>query len=258
MTAEERAEYRLWAGLPAFRRRVAQAESVIDAALADGTRLYVAWSGGKDSTVLLHLVRKRHPDVPVLFIDSGAEFPDTLAFITEVERAWRLNLTIMEPAMSLLELYAWAGWWGSSDAPRGLRAGEITRILIRDPAARMRVEAGCEGAFLGLRAEESYARRLNARTRSPLYRTKEGIAHCTPLVWWTARDVWAYIVAYDVPWNPVYDKAWPGGREAIRVGAYAGSTISTLRNARWAFVQRHYPALWHTFCARFPGARGWT
>ena len=43
--------------------------------------VYVSFSGGKDSTVLLHLVREEFPDVPAVFVDTGLEYPEIREFV---------------------------------------------------------------------------------------------------------------------------------------------------------------------------------
>lgn len=43
--------------------------------------LYVSFSGGKDSTVLLDIVRKDYPDIPAVFIDTGLEYPEIRSFV---------------------------------------------------------------------------------------------------------------------------------------------------------------------------------
>lgn len=43
--------------------------------------VYVAFSGGKDSTVLLHLVRSLYPEVPAVFVDTGLEYPEIREFV---------------------------------------------------------------------------------------------------------------------------------------------------------------------------------
>ena len=55
-------------------------------------KVYVSFSGGKDSTVLLHLVRSMYPEVPAVFIDTGLEYPEVRQFVKETE-----NTIIIRP-----------------------------------------------------------------------------------------------------------------------------------------------------------------
>lgn len=62
-------------------------------------KTYVAYSGGKDSTVLLHLVRSLYPKTPAVFIDTGLEYPELKEFVKETE-----NVTTVRPSMNFRQV----------------------------------------------------------------------------------------------------------------------------------------------------------
>lgn len=68
-----------------------------------GGNVYVSFSGGKDSTVLLHLVRKWFPNVPGVYIDTGLEYPEIRNFVKTFE-----NIIWLKPKLhfkEVLDLY---------------------------------------------------------------------------------------------------------------------------------------------------------
>jgi len=62
-------------------------------------RVYVSFSGGKDSTVLLHLVRTMYPEVPGVFVDTGLEYPEIRDFVKT-----RDNIIWLRPKMQFHEV----------------------------------------------------------------------------------------------------------------------------------------------------------
>ncbi len=44
-------------------------------------KVYISWSGGKDSTVLLDIARRMYPDILAVFCATGNEYPDIMKFV---------------------------------------------------------------------------------------------------------------------------------------------------------------------------------
>ena len=61
--------------------------------------VYVSFSGGKDSTVLLHMVRELYPNIKAMYVDTGLEYPEIKEFVKSFE-----NVDILRPKMSFLEV----------------------------------------------------------------------------------------------------------------------------------------------------------
>ena len=79
-----------------FERKIQVTQTrIIEWYQKNNGKVYVSFSGGKDSTVLLDLVRRIYPDVPAVFIDTGLEYPELREFVKTIQ-----NVTWLKPEMN--------------------------------------------------------------------------------------------------------------------------------------------------------------
>jgi len=173
-----------------FRAKVKEAEGIVADALNRYRKPYVAFSGGKDSTVMLHIVLKHQPDIMVHHWDYGIYMPRQ--FEKEVrENAKRLGVRNLRIESS--ELY-----YQDHKGP----------IWYKEFFGRVLPEYVCEGydvVFVGLRKEESIKRRMRISKNKSLSKIKE----IWPLSSWTWMDVWGYIISLELPYLSVYNVYGP-------------------------------------------------
>jgi len=168
---------------------------------------YVAFSGGKDSCVLLDLVRKTLPkgSFVVVFGDTGMEFPDTYAVI-EKTREWciREEIPFYIAKSHLDPKESWALFappsrvlrWCCSvhkSTPQTLKLREVTGI---DDYTGL--------AFVGIRAQESLAR--SQYDYFNIGKKVKGQYDFYPILEWTSAEVWLYVFANNIKINESYKK----------------------------------------------------
>lgn len=202
--------------------KVAYSKTIITRFYIENKRkVYVGFSGGKDSTVLLHLVRELHDDVPAVFFDTGMEFPENRRFVKSFD-----NVVMMKPRMSYKEIVERFGypcigktcahWIGIAQkgSPSGIRQMEADTkfgysrykwmvdapfkvserccdIMKKEPARNYHKETG-RCPIIGTRVDESDTREETYLRQGEIH-DSHGIPICTPLSIWTDRDIQDYI-----------------------------------------------------------------
>jgi len=151
----------------------------------------VVSSFGTESAVLLHLVAQAAPATPVLFLDTGKMFPETLAYRdTLVTRLGLSDLRVLTPDAAALDAKDGTGLRWSYD-PDG--CCEIRKVI---PLAK---------AMAGFDASISGRKGFQALTRSniALFELDGGRIKFNPLANWSKADLDAYFDAHDLPHHPL-------------------------------------------------------
>ena len=183
--------------------RGSDTRDVLEAVLKDRLAGDIALvsSFGAESAVLLDLVAQIDPATPVLFLDTGKHFPETLAYRDLlVDRLGLTDLRILKPDEALLASRDEAGLRWSWD-PDG--CCEIRKVLPLAPAL-----AEFDASLTGRKAFQS-------ETRANLPRFEidgsddQGRLKINPLIDWSAADIEAHFEARDLPRHPLVAEGFP-------------------------------------------------
>lgn len=236
-----------------LKRKVDRTHELIREMLGVLTNPYVSCSWGKDSIVLLWLMREHRQDIPVLWFDWGEydEYPDTYTFKDEVVKAWNVNLTIIKPETPIGDQWRLFGIPRERFSKEEMKYNhEFATAFIRESNAK-----GYDGHFLGMRMQESIRRRIVLRTRGPMYfHQHDKIWRTCPLWNWKTEDVWGVIDAERLPVHPIYSKTLFQVRDKIRLGCMAESCFHW--NGSIVFLKHYYPDRYNRLAAEFPELRG--
>jgi phosphoadenosine phosphosulfate reductase len=161
-------------------------------------KIFVAWTGGKDSTVLLHLIKTSFDGTipfPVMFNDSTMEFPEIYDFVKQLTIDWKLNLSVIthDPA----EL---AEFRDTKDVTKQL---ELSRVMKIHAIDRFVDEHQIEAYITGIRRDEHPSRKDET-----FFSKRNTHMRINPILHFTEKDIWDYIRAYTVPYVTLYDQGY--------------------------------------------------
>ncbi len=176
--------------------------------------LTMATAFGAEGCILLHLLAEIEPRVRVFNLDTGYQFPETLELRDQIAERYGIEVELIRAETTVAEYEAQHG--GPLYVAHSDQCCYDRKIV---PLRRALV--GYEAWITAIRAEQS-THRAAAQVVGP--DPKFGLVKINPLLAWTRRDVWAFLVTHKVPYNPLHDRGyssigcWPCTR-AVSAGA---------------------------------------
>lgn len=242
-------QYYLRSLLGSYQQRLEETKTIIADYLQIVQRPYIAFSCGKDSSVLAHLVLSQDNTVPLRFLASGetriVHNVDTVIDWFQKE----MNAQVQEILIDRVFAEEWkdATWTEQRKAGRG----DLERLN----------EGDWDGIFMGLRAEESNPRQISLfrdQTKGlppfcyryrPTNKSRAGIIRCCPLAKWSVDDIGAYLVTHDIPVLRQYHSRGLNSRTTARL------TGDAVRQYVLSDIKRDNPEGWRKLVRRFPEFR---
>ncbi len=157
-------------------------------------------SFGAQSAVMLHLVTRAKPDLPVVLIDTGYLFDETYRFIDQLVDRLDLNLQVYRPKISPAwqELRFGRRWEQGADGIR--QYNQMNKV---EPMERALEELQVGTWFSGLRRTQSDTRKDLAVLQ------RHGAAvKVYPIADWSNRDIHKYLKAHALPYHPLWDQGY--------------------------------------------------
>ncbi|KAI0718546.1 hypothetical protein C8T65DRAFT_693694 [Cerioporus squamosus] len=199
-------------------------------------RVSLSFNGGKDCTVLLHLVAasigrrtstststssSSSPPKPLaaVYIPVPSPFPQLEAFIDEAASAYHLDLFHCPPPADPLPVESVPTPGAAAapvlERPKHVKGGEGMRLALEMYKARF---PQVEAILIGTRRSDPHGAKLGFR--NPTDPGWPRFVRVNPIINWSYADVWAYLKRFDVPYCNLYDEGYTS----------LGSTYNTFPN----------------------------
>jgi len=163
-----------------------------------GGRLTMATAFGPEGCLIIHWLAAVAPDTHVFNLDTGYQFPETLALRDRIARRYGIEVALERPATTVEEYERQNGGPLYRTAPDRC-CGDRKLAVIQ------RVLADFDAWMSGIRRDQS-----PDRAAAPIvgWDHKFGVVKVSPLANWTKAMVWDAIIREQVPYNPLHDRGY--------------------------------------------------
>ncbi|HXT25256.1 MAG TPA: phosphoadenylyl-sulfate reductase [Candidatus Eisenbacteria bacterium] len=178
------------------------AQELLEVVLSSRTSLLacLTCSFQAEDIIVLDLLRKRIPKIPVLFLETGYHFLETYRFRDQIAREWDLNLVNVVPKKTVAQQESEFGI---------LYRDEPTKCCqLRKVEPLMEALEPFEVWFTGLRREQSPTRKNLHKAEDHRLPSGKTLLKVSPLADWTWAKVWEYTGANRLNYLPQYDHGY--------------------------------------------------
>jgi phosphoadenosine phosphosulfate reductase len=165
-----------------------------------GEGLAMTTSFGIHSAVMLHMVTKILPEIPVIWVDTGYLPASTYLFAEDLTQRLNLNLKIYQSPISPARMEATMGRLWAQDVESFNRYDQIRKV---EPMQRALQELRVTAWIAGLRSNQTEHR----RTLTPVSLQGE-VYKILPILNWSSKAVYDYLIANDLPYHPLFDEGY--------------------------------------------------
>ena len=206
---------------------VATPRAILEWAAQTIDRLAVASSFQSSGLVILHVLKSIRPDVPVLFLDTGFHFAETISFRDRIAELWGLEIVELRGAHESPERQA------ELYAPELYRRDPDRCCFINKVAPLQSALEDYDGWISGIRRDQSPLRARTPVVEAQLLPSGREILKIHPLAGWSKGDVDGYVRSHRIPTNPLLEQGYASigcrpctrpvsGAEDVRAGRWDG------------------------------------
>jgi phosphoadenosine phosphosulfate reductase len=184
------------------RLEIGSPAEVVDSVLTEyrQSRVCLTCSFQAEDIIVLDLLRKRIPNIPVLFLETGYHFAETYEFRNELAREWHLNLVNVVPRKTVEEQESELGILYQNEPTKCCQLRKVEPLLgALEPF---------EIWFTGLRREQSPTRKNLKKIEQHRLPIGKTLLKVSPLADWTWAQVWEYTSAKNLAYLPQYDQGY--------------------------------------------------
>lgn len=164
-------------------------------------RLLMATAFGAEGCVLIHMLAEIEPRVKIINLETGYQFPETLELRERVKERYGIEVEYIYPELSVLDYEREHG-----GPLYGLRPDQCCHDRKVLPLRRALRQFAPLAWISAIRKDQTADRN---RAEVVQWDAKFDLVKVNPLLLWTKREVWAFILKHEVPYNPLHDRGYP-------------------------------------------------